>query len=145
MFASIVVSVGLLFSSVIPHGWDEKQVLAERRYSRPPASAKCPEWWFLASQVGWPRRHMPMLDKIIYRESRCDYLAWNPADPMGGSFGLTQVNGSWLRWLRDRGVIEFREDLSDPEANLLAALLIYRYAHNRYGMGWNPWGFRVKT
>jgi soluble lytic murein transglycosylase-like protein len=72
-------------------------------------------------------------------------MAWNPKDPMGGSFGLMQVNGSWLRWLRNHNVIEFKEDLSDPERNLLAANLIWEYAHEKHGRGWSPWGFHRKT
>lgn len=143
MFAAFLVSSILVLNS--GGSMSDGPSMSEYRYSRPPTTAKCPEWWYLAHQVGWTRGQMAMLDRVMWRESRCDMMAWNPRDPHGGSFGLMQVNGSWLRWLRGHGIIEFKEDLSDPELNLTAALAIWEYAHNRYGKGWNPWGFKRNT
>jgi hypothetical protein len=107
-----------------------------------PEDARCPQWWGLAKEVGWGVGELPHLDVVIYRESRCLPEVHNRKDPNGGSRGLTQINGSWTRWLRERGVVDRVEDLFDPETNLRAALLIYRYGIDRYEFGWGPWGFR---
>ena len=104
-----------------------------------PGWALCPMWWSTAKQVGWQTQNIWMLDYVMWRESRCQPAVHNPDDPMTGSYGLTQVNGGWSRWLRERGVLAKRADLFDPATNLLAALHIYNYANERYGKGWNPW------
>ena len=107
-----------------------------------PDDAQCPQWWGLALSVGWSVADMRSLDVVLHRESRCDPSVWNERDPMGGSRGLAQVNGSWTRWLRERGVLDVKEDLFEPRVNLIAALEIYRYGVDRYGFGWGPWGYR---
>lgn len=109
-----------------------------------PTDAECPQWWALAKEVGWGVAELPHLDVVIYRESRCLTEVHNQKDPNGGSRGLTQINGSWTKWLRDRGVLTRVEDLFDPETNLRAALLIYQYGIDRYEFGWGPWGFKYK-
>lgn len=108
--------------------------------TRPPASALCPQWWRLARSVGWAEHNLPLLDRIIWRESRCLPDVENLADPWGGSIGLTQVNRGWVRWLREGGVIEHSSDLFSPRANLAAALAIYHYACARHGQCWVAWG-----
>lgn len=110
--------------------------------SSAPDDAQCPQWWGLALSVGWSVADMRSLDVVLHRESRCDPSVWNEKDPMGGSRGLAQVNGSWTRWLRERGVLNVKEDLFEPQVNLIAALEIYRYGVDRYGFGWGPWGYR---
>ena len=107
-----------------------------------PDDAQCPQWWGLALSVGWRADDMRSLDVVLHRESRCDPSVWNEKDPMGGSRGLAQVNGSWTRWLREKGVLDVKEDLFEPRVNLIAALEIYRYGVDRYGFGWGPWGYR---
>lgn len=104
-----------------------------------PGWALCPEWWATAKQVGWKTQDIWMLDYVMWKESRCNPNVHNPDDPMSGSYGLTQVNGGWSRWLRERGVLNKRADLFTPATNLLAALHIHNYAKDRYGKGWNPW------
>jgi len=143
MFSSILVSAILVLNT----GGSalDGPSMSEYKYSKPPATAKCPEWWYLAHQTGWTRCQMRRLDRIMWRESRCDMMAWNPKDPAGGSFGLMQINGFWVKWLRNLGIIEHKLDLSDPEINLTAALAIWEYAHERHGKGWSPWGFYRKT
>lgn len=96
-------------------------------------------WWSTAKQVGWQTQDIWMLDYVMWRESRCNPAVHNPDDPMTGSYGLTQVNGGWSRWLKERGVLNKRADLFKPATNLLAALYIHNYAKDRYGKGWNPW------
>jgi len=107
-----------------------------------PTDALCPQWWVAAQDAGWGPETLRSLDVVMHRESRCETDVWNREDPMGGSRGLLQVNGSWTRWLRERGILSVKEDLFDPEVNLRAALAIYRYGVERYGFGWGPWGFR---
>lgn len=108
----------------------------------PTSDAYCPQWWDLAVTIGWAAGDLANLDAVIHKESRCKPGAFNETDPNGGSRGLLQVNGSWRRWLRERGVIVVENDLYDPAINLRAALYIYQYGIERYGYGWGPWGFR---
>lgn len=107
-----------------------------------PADAHHPEWWSLARQVGWEEDQLMTLDFVIHRESRGQTTAFNPKDPNGGSRCLIQINGSWTRWLRDKGVLTKADDLYDPRVCLTAGLIIYQYGIDRYGWGWNPWAIR---
>jgi hypothetical protein len=107
-----------------------------------PEAALCPQWWELAREVGWEETVLRDLDVILHRESRCLEAVHNREDPNGGSRGLAQINGSWTKWLRERGILVKAGDLFDPRVNLEAALAIYRYGVDRYGFGWGPWGFR---
>jgi hypothetical protein len=107
-----------------------------------PVFTRCPQWEPLAREVGWPESELERLDHVLFRESRCDPTQWNPEDPMGGSHGLTQVNGFWCRpteywpdgWLQAQEQVDQCVDLYDPEINLSAALAVW---HNS---GWSPWG-----
>ena len=107
-----------------------------------PADALHPEWWALARQVGWDEDQMMILDYVIHRESRGQTSAFNPTDPNGGSRCLIQINGSWTRWLRDKGVLTKADDLFNPRTCLTAGLTIYQYGIDRYGYGWSPWAIR---
>ncbi len=101
----------------------------------PAGEWRCGEWLPLAIEVGWPVEQLPMLDRVIFRESTCRPDAYNAADPNGGSRGLVQVNGIWCDWyLPDRGIITTCDDLFDPAANLRAGLAIWQRS------GWSPWG-----
>ena len=115
----------------------------EPSITQPPRSAKCPQYWQTALQVGWRKNQLATLDKIMFRESRCNPLAFNSKDPMGGSRGLVQINGFWTPWLKERGVLsppKASQGLFSPTVNLLSALHIYNYGVDRYGDGWGPWG-----
>lgn len=108
-----------------------------------PLWAKCPQYWSLALKVGWRKQDLPTLDKIMFRESRCERTAVNADDPSGGSRGLLQINGFWTPWLKERGILSApraSQGLFDPATNLLSGLHIYNYADSRYGNGWGPWG-----
>lgn len=105
----------------------------------PPSWAKAPQWWALARQVGWAEKDLPILDRVIWRESRGNPLALNPDDPNGGSVCLLQVNLFWVKYLRQQGVIKKANDLYDPATCLTAGLAIHRYGVERYGWGWGPW------
>jgi len=121
----------------------------EQREPAPPATipqmmTRCPEWQSEALAQGWPADPtlLAKLDRVIYRESRCDPTQHNPDDPMGGSHGLTQINGFWCRptqywpdgWLQHHDNLLTCDDLYHPPTNLRATLLIW---HNS---GCAPWG-----
>ena len=106
---------------------------------QPMPGARCPQHWQTAVNVGWTQTQLSTLDYLMWRESRCKTGLRNADDPNGGSFGIVQVNGFWVKWLRERGVLKQASDLYKPEVNLLSALFIYNYADNRYQNGWGPW------
>ena len=107
-----------------------------------PAEAHHPEWWGLAREIGWEEDQMLTLDYVIHRESRGQTMAFNKSDPNGGSRCLIQINGSWTRWLRDKGVLTKVDDLYNPRTCLTAGLTIYQYGVDRYGFGWSPWAIK---
>ena len=89
--------------------------------------------------LGWPLDQRTVLESIIKRESNCTPNVVNGNDPNGGSRGLLQINGSWNKWLINKGIILTPENLLQAESNLLAGLAIYNYGVERYGFGWGPW------
>lgn len=96
--------------------------------------AKCPEWWGTASQMGWPADLLPILDEVMWRESRCQPDATNGAD-----HGLVQVNWSTWRTLVQQWKFE-KPDLYVPAVNLFIGLLIYQAAEaSGYRCPWSPW------
>ena len=118
----------------------------------PPADARCPQWWALAREAGWQDDQLPMLDKVMWKESNCLPHVHNTTLNKDGSsdIGLTQVNDwSWClptRWYPDGylqtiGVLSTVgcEQLFDPYINLLAAKAIHDYALEHNGNGWQPW------
>ena len=134
MISKILMTTAILLGSHTPQ---EPRPINE--YTKVPKSAKCPQFWGTALQVGWKWKDLTVLDKIMFRESRCSPTAFNSKDPSGGSRGLIQINGFWTPWLRQQGVLGRPEALFDPKVNLLAGLHIYHYGINRYGNGWGPW------
>lgn len=109
---------------------------------------KCPDTVRVAQEVGWPTELLKKLDAVAYRESRCDPEedSHNPGDPAGGSFGVMQVNCSWVkpnRWypegyLSRIGVTDCNQ-LFDTQTNLRASLELCWYSINRHGHCWHPW------
>jgi len=93
----------------------------------------------LAVNLGWPLDQRTVLESIMKRESNCTPNAVNSTDPNGGSRGLLQINGSWNKWLINKGIILTPENLLQAESNLRAGLAIYNYGVERYGFGWGPW------
>ena len=96
--------------------------------------AKCSEWWATAASMGWPTDLLPILDEVMWRESRCIANATNGAD-----HGLVQVN--WSTW---RPLIErmgyTKTDLYVPAVNLLLGRMIYNEAvAHGYRCPWSPW------
>ena len=106
-----------------------------------PAWAGCDSVPLYAYRAGWADWDIHTLMRVVWRESRCQPDTWNPKDPNGGSYGLTQINGFWCRpskywpqgWLQARAIVSRCEDLWDPMTNLRAAQAIQRNS------GWIPW------
>ena len=91
----------------------------------------------LAVNLGWPVEEYDTLVKVITRESNGIAIAHNTADPMGGSYGLMQINGFWCRgtnsYLQKAGLLTSCEMLLDPQINLRAGLINFTRS------GWSPW------
>lgn len=112
-----------------------------------PIDAKCGGFWNLAREVGWQEEHLPKLDYVIWRESRCTPNAFNALDPNGGSAGLTQINYFWTSktryyprgYLQTQNVLRDKRELFDARTNLAAALVIFDYSEEVNGCGWKPW------
>ena len=105
-----------------------------------PETSACEQFSALAVNLGWPADQRTVLESIMKRESNCTPNAFNRKDPHGGSRGLLQINGSWNKWLTNKGIIAKPKDLLQAQTNLLAGLEIYNYGVERYGFGWGPWG-----
>jgi hypothetical protein len=86
-----------------------------------------------AITAGWPAKQAPMLARVMFRESRCNPMAFNQQDSNNGSRGLMQINGVHKRWLMDTGYINNLDDLFNPDINLRAALHLWRM------VGWSAW------
>ena len=93
----------------------------------------CAEYVADAITAGWPADQAPVLARVMYRESRCNPMAWNGKDSNGGSRGLLQVNGIHETWLIEAGIITKLDDLFYPDVNIKAALQVYRI------LGWQAW------
>jgi hypothetical protein len=93
-----------------------------------PESALCPEWWNLAVSVGWDPADLPTLDRVMWRESRCDPKATN-----GHDNGLTQINQIHREFVAVMGW-DWETDMFKPKPNLAFALKLWQ------GSGWRPWG-----
>ena len=104
---------------------------------------ECVEYLALAVTLGWESEHLPMLERVMWKESRCQPHQLNASDPNGGSLGLTQVNKFWCLpsryypdgYLQEMQIVTTCEQLYEPLINLNAALAIFEYAD-----GWSQWG-----
>jgi len=103
--------------------------------------ATCDDALQLALDLGFPADQLATLELVMYRESRCLPHAFNPDDPNGGSYSLTQINGFWclpnsqwpIGWLQEKGILEECSDLFNATIALRATLAIYNNS------GWAPW------
>lgn len=110
----------------------------------PAGDWKCPQAIAVAADY-WPADELAMVDRIVWRESRCnaDSINWDDpthGNPTGmGSISWYQVNAFWC-WQTDylitAGVLAERgcEPLLDPVVNTRAAFAIWQRS------GWQPWG-----
>ena len=134
-------TIALAPMSVQPYLIEPTTTTSSTIYIDPYTSA-CEQFSALAINLGWDPNQRTVLESIMARESSCTPNAFNRKDPNGGSRGLLQLNGSWNKWLIDKGVITKPKDLLDPVANLRAGLAIYNYGMDRYGFGWGPWSVK---
>ena len=93
----------------------------------------CAQYVADAITAGWPADQSPTLARVMFRESRCNPLAFNSQDSNGGSRGLMQVNGVHETWLKEAGIITHLDDLFRPEVNIIAALHLWNM------VGWSAW------
>jgi len=99
-----------------------------------PAGSKCPQHYAASLVAGWGVTDWPKLDRIMYRESRCNAsVVNNNARTKDASRGLTQLNLLAHRgWISPLVGGDF-DRLYDPGTNLRVARVLY----NR--CGWGPW------
>lgn len=93
----------------------------------------CAQYVADAITAGWPADQAPMLARVMFRESRCNPLAFNSQDSNGGSRGLMQMNGTHIKWLTELGYITTLDDLFRPDVNLKASAHLYSM------VGWSAW------
>ena len=93
----------------------------------------CAQYVADAITAGWPADQAPMLARVMFRESRCNPLAYNSQDSNNGSRGLMQINGAHQEWLIKLGYIKHLDDLFRPEVNLAASAHLYSM------VGWQAW------
>jgi hypothetical protein len=109
------------------------------RVSRPPpvpaptvpAGLRCPEWYLPAEAVGWTDEELGEVDRIMWRESKCQPGTTRRNANGTIDRGLMQINDINLGWLARVGITA--DDLLDGSENLKAARLLYEQA------GWSPW------
>lgn len=114
-----------------------------------PPDARCSSWWSLAMSVGFTIDEMSMLDRIMFRESRCDASQLNATDPNGGSVGLTQINRFWCLpsryyadgYLQSVGVLTSCEQLYDATINLRATRALVEYSRSVGLCAWSQWAW----
>lgn len=87
---------------------------------RRPGGSGVARWMPLARWVGWPAGSLPKLQNVMWRESRGNPRAVNPASRCAG---LLQIHPC-----------HHVANVCDPLVNLRAGLRLYRAA------GWQPWG-----
>ena len=107
-----------------------------------PYTSACEQFSALGVNLGWPADQRTVLESIMKRESNCTPNTVNRKDPFGGSRGLLQINGSWHKWLIEKGIITKPANLLQADVNLRAGLEIYNYGVERYGFGWGPWSIK---
>ena len=122
--------------------------------AKPPRELKCDSRGDLTKMVAASSEAgIFQVDYVMWRESRCRQVAFNPYDPNGGSYGLFQINAYWCKpnrffkngVLQSWGVVKSCEDLFNPVVNALAFMAIFDYSERTYGDGWIPWGGKPWT
>jgi len=105
-----------------------------------PADAYCPEWWVPASAAGWEPRLLPVLDEIIWRESRCLPGAVSSTN----DYGLLQLNWSAHGDGYERAGLS-RDDLLDPVLNLALGwdMFVAHEEASEFWCGFSPWYMSV--
>jgi hypothetical protein len=111
--------------------------------STAPAGSKCPQHYDEAMKAGWSQNDWSRLDKIIWRESRCQSDAYNGRG-RDNSYGLMQLNmKAHRKWVGPLVEWDFNK-LYDPLTNLTIAKELYNKAQKHYRCGWQPWAMRCR-
>lgn len=104
-------------------------------------TARYPELWETAIQVGWPAEWLPTLDRIAYGESRGQHEVIGT-----GAYGVLQIQwNAHQHWLISENIATEPEQLFDPHTNLTAALWLARYSETNYGIWCQPWYMSLQT
>ena len=102
-----------------------------------PSGLRCPEYWPVL-QAFWPEHLLRQADYVVWAETRCQNLHRSDVGVIGsGDHGIFQVNGINLDYLSGWGITA--DDLMNPAQNAVAALILFQWAENKYGCGWQPW------
>jgi Lysozyme like domain len=96
-----------------------------------PAGLRCPEWYQPAQAAGWSDAELGEVDRIMWRESKCEPGTTRRNANGTIDRGLMQINDINLGWLGQVGVTA--DDLLDGNENLKAARMLYEQ------LGWSPW------
>ena len=102
----------------------------------PTVFVKCPGLEPFAEFAGWPRDRWPLLDRIIWAESRCQNV--DRLSPTGRPIdrGLLQINQIHRETLAALGIDW--DHLLDPATNLLAGRIVAERAE-KWGDWCGPW------
>lgn len=104
----------------------------------PPGDWQCPDAIRLAAAL-WPADELPTVDRVVWRESRCQPDAENLSYLTGGrdySLGLFQINVLGSLW-EDRAArcsLTSPVELYDAATNVQCAHVLWLRS------GWAPWG-----
>lgn len=95
---------------------------------------RCKRWEGLMRAHNLPVRPFSYL---CWRESRRNPKAWNRHDPASGSYGLWQINGSWVTVTAKVCGTEWgdRTALWNPQCNARVAAYLFQED------GFRPWGW----
>jgi hypothetical protein len=127
-FLSVARTLPEADSSIIPAAYYEA-VLPASTTVAPTTTvttiATCDDALQLALDLGFPADQLGTLDMVMYRESRCLPHAFNPDDPNGGSYSLTQINGFWclpnsnwpIGWLQEKASWKSAAICSTPRSH----------------------------
>ena len=96
-----------------------------------PEGLRCPDWYHPAEAAGWSDDELPEVDRIMWRESKCEPATTHRNANGSIDRGLMQINDVNLAWLAPVGITA--DDLLVGSENLKAARLLYEQR------GWSPW------
>lgn len=96
------------------------------------AGLRCPRYTSLLKQFRLP---VSYFDYVMYRESRCQWWAYNGAR-RDRSYGLLQINTKGSLWpeIQRRCKVTSRDQLFTPRTNIACAAALYK------AYGRRPWG-----
>jgi hypothetical protein len=87
--------------------------------------AECAEFVKAAAAAGW-RTRLRELERIAWRESRCQHKITNKNRNGTTDWGPMQINDVNLSHLRDLGIVSSPRELFEPHTASLAAMALYK-------------------